>query len=126
MTAHAPISQGQWPAWLDEATETPACRGVDTNLFFPEGRDRWAAHDQAEAAKAYCRICPLEETCREWAYAQPLGGLDGIWGGTTHHERKERHAFLMAERRREQKRRSRERQLLITHGLWTGEECAVD
>lgn len=81
---------GSWPTWLDDATEPPACRGFDTDLFFPEAtRDGGNPNVQVRAAKAICGQCPLLEPCREWAVEQgPY--LAGVWGGTTFSERRRR------------------------------------
>lgn len=76
---------GEWPAWLDEATETPACRGHDTNLFFPDNGP--GAGKQIAKAKAICRSCPLKVTCEEWALAQPPQHLHGVWGGLSRGQR---------------------------------------
>lgn len=73
---------GTWPAFLDEATEAPACRGADTSMFFPPlGGD-------ARPAKAVCAGCPLVTECREWALSQPTAYVYGVWGGLCETERK--------------------------------------
>lgn len=75
---------GEWPNWLDTATEAPACRGRDTNLFFPTVNIKgYSQASQVTQAKAICAACPLLGPCREWALRQPLRSLQGIWGGTT-------------------------------------------
>ncbi|MFB9855149.1 WhiB family transcriptional regulator [Micromonospora andamanensis] len=75
---------GEWPTWLDTATHTPACRGHDTDLFFPSAsRSGVGAKRQITRAKAICSTCLLLDPCREWALRQPLREVDGIWGGTT-------------------------------------------
>lgn len=80
---------GEWPTWLDTATMTPACRGQDTDLFFPTATtDPDSRTLQIAQAKAFCSRCPLLDPCREWALRQPLARLVGIWGGTTATERK--------------------------------------
>lgn len=79
---------GTWPAWLDEATETPACRGKDTDLFFPGQREGW----KVPIARAICAVCPLKPTCKAWAIDQPPMQLYGVWGGTTTTERRKLHA----------------------------------
>lgn len=89
----APVNWGEWPAWIDKTTETPACRGHDTDLFFPEQRTPEFWKRIAEA-KRVCAVCPLLEQCRGWAYAQPWQALAGIWGGTTQSERRQRAAVL--------------------------------
>jgi WhiB family redox-sensing transcriptional regulator len=63
--------------WVAQA----ACRGADTNLFFPERGDTAAV----QAAKAICRSCPVLELCRQHALSHPAER--GIWGGLTASER---------------------------------------
>ena len=63
--------------WVVQA----ACRGADTNLFFPERGDV----DAVRAAKAICASCPVLESCRRHALATPRER--GIWGGLTDSER---------------------------------------
>ena len=69
-----------YPDFLNESTR-PACRGADIDLFFPE-----QGHDPVEA-KAICRGCPLLARCRNWALAQPVIDLHGVWGGLSQTER---------------------------------------
>lgn len=58
--------------WRDRA----ACRGSDSNLFFPEvGQSR----GHAAAAKAICATCPVTVECR--TYAIENRERFGIWGG---------------------------------------------
>lgn len=66
--------------WRDFA----ACLDEDAELFFPVGTTGPAVA-QAEQAKAVCRRCPVEDSCREWALA--TGQSDGVWGGLTEQER---------------------------------------
>jgi WhiB family redox-sensing transcriptional regulator len=55
-----------------------ACRGLDPKLFFPErGED-------TSAAKAVCAGCPVRGAC----LAENLAEHNGIWGGTSEHERR--------------------------------------
>jgi WhiB family redox-sensing transcriptional regulator len=61
--------------WFDDA----ACRGVDTDVFFPVSE----AH--AEEAKAICAICPVREECLE--FAVETRPPEGVWGGLTPIER---------------------------------------
>lgn len=82
---------GNWPAWLDTATEEPSCKGRDTNLFFPPRSTKGETTRRIAEAKAICGTCPLIDQCRSWALAQSPEKLDGIWGGTTHSERRKRH-----------------------------------
>ncbi|MFI6819743.1 WhiB family transcriptional regulator [Micromonospora sp. NPDC050187] len=85
------IDPTRWPAFLDEATNPPACRGHDPETFFPEHRKGGpAVHVQASRAKAICAECPLLAPCREWAFEQSPTALHGIWGGTTYNDRRYR------------------------------------
>jgi WhiB family transcriptional regulator, redox-sensing transcriptional regulator len=61
--------------WQDDA----ACRGADTDVFFP------AAEADTGPARAICAACPVAEACLEYAIEtrQP----DGIWGGLNADER---------------------------------------
>jgi WhiB family redox-sensing transcriptional regulator len=64
------------PRWMERA----ACRGLSTDLFFPErGAD-------ASAAKAVCAACPVRDDCYEYAFES--GERHGIWGGTSERERR--------------------------------------
>lgn len=80
-----------WLAWAEDRGITPACRGTDTDLFFPEwvssGVPQPRHREQVAEAKAICRRCPLLEMCRTWALRQPWQHLYGIHGGMTQHER---------------------------------------
>ena len=69
-------------AWRDVGL----CRDKDPNIFFPLGSGR-SAVQQAEGAKAFCRVCPSRESCLAFALAtdQRLG----VWGGTTPQERRQ-------------------------------------
>ncbi|MCZ7434789.1 WhiB family transcriptional regulator [Micromonospora sp. WMMC241] len=70
-----------YPDFLNATTAAPACRGVDTTLFFPpRGQD-------STEAKAIFRRCPLLARCRLWALDQPVTELHGVWGGLSHVER---------------------------------------
>lgn len=62
----------------DEWRSRAACRGMDTDLFFP--RDRKAG----EAAIRVCRGCPVAVECGEWADGHRACGYRtvGVWGGT--------------------------------------------
>lgn len=66
----------QRPAWQADA----ACRGVDTEVFFPRkgggGRE----------ARAICAVCPVREQCLELALEDSTTA--GIFGGTGERERR--------------------------------------
>lgn len=63
-------------SWQNRA----ACRGVDTNIFFP------ATEEEAEPAKLICGNCPVREACLEHALADRE--REGVWGGATERERR--------------------------------------
>jgi WhiB family redox-sensing transcriptional regulator len=62
--------------WRSQA----ACRGLDTELFFP-GRG-----EAAPEAAAACASCPVRTECR--TYAVESRQLFGIWGGTSERQRR--------------------------------------
>ena len=53
--------------------------GVD---FFP---DRGASH---AIQQAICAVCPVKTDCLEYALSMPQELTIGVWGGTSHAERK--------------------------------------
>ena len=57
-----------------------ACRGVDPDIFYP------SSDEEAEEAKAICRVCPVRESCLEYAIINRE--RDGVWGGATERERR--------------------------------------
>lgn len=57
-----------------------ACRGVDPDVFYP------SSDEEAEEAKAICRVCPVRESCLEYALVNRE--RDGVWGGATERERR--------------------------------------
>jgi WhiB family transcriptional regulator, redox-sensing transcriptional regulator len=73
--------------WRDKA----ACHHADPELFFPIGTTGPALAQIGEA-KRICRACPAQAPCLAWALEN--GVADGIWGGTTHGERRAIRALL--------------------------------
>lgn len=69
----------------DDWREEALCREVDPELFFPVGNHGPAAI-QAEEAKRICLRCPSRVPCLKWAVDNSID--DGVWGGTTEHERR--------------------------------------
>ena len=67
--------------WRDRA----ACRDTDANLFFPAGTTGPAV-DQIEAAKAVCRLCPVQDACLRFAFETNQEA--GVWGGKDEDERR--------------------------------------
>ena len=67
----------------EEQVEQGACvKAPDPEIFFA-GNEKGAVDKTAEA-KSYCGICPIAVACLMSAMAE---GYDGIWGGTSTHER---------------------------------------
>lgn len=63
-----------------------ACRGVDTETFFPPESERGPRRRQREArAKALCAVCPVVQQCLDHALSarEPFG----VWGGLNQTER---------------------------------------
>ncbi|MCZ7434791.1 WhiB family transcriptional regulator [Micromonospora sp. WMMC241] len=77
-----PMKLGEFPAFLDEPDADPACRGQNTDLFFSD------KPTDIDAAKAICGDCPLRIRCRRWAIDQPTDKVYGVWGATSHADRK--------------------------------------
>lgn len=61
-----------------------ACRGMDTDLFYPEGRGR-KLRAREQTAKEICASCPVAQQCSQ-AAAEATERF-GIWGGLTEGER---------------------------------------
>lgn len=62
--------------------ELAACRGMDTNIFFPtRGED-------STVAKALCAGCPVREEC--WQGSIEAHSKHGIWGGLSSKQRRAR------------------------------------
>jgi WhiB family transcriptional regulator, redox-sensing transcriptional regulator len=80
--------------WQDLA----ACRGTDTDRFFPISYKGRSAAD-IDVAVRICRSCPVRQPCL--AYALSTAQTYGIWGGTTERQRK------LLRRRRTNVRRSK-------------------
>ena len=58
------------------------CRGADPDVFHPAEGDERAE----ELARAICVLCPVRESCLE--YALTARERDGVWGGMTARERR--------------------------------------
>lgn len=73
------------PQWRDRAACGPES-GIDPDLFFPLN----AGHDSPEvlAATRVCRTCPVVWSCLQWAVDHPRETDAGVWGGTTHLQRR--------------------------------------
>lgn len=79
---------GPEAAWRGEAR----CRGTAPDVFYTPG----AEGPEADAARAFCRGCPVRVECLEFALA--TGELFGVWGGTTPRERRRLASSVVAAR----------------------------
>jgi WhiB family redox-sensing transcriptional regulator len=61
-----------------------ACKGVDRELFIPEGRGESSV--TIEQAKLVCAECIVSMECLEFALL-PGNDAQGVWGGTSENER---------------------------------------
>lgn len=73
-----------WSRAEDDWRALAACRGTDTDVFYPEGRGRTLRAREARAL-AICGGCPVTTQCREAAASLPE--RFGIWGSLTPGER---------------------------------------
>lgn len=64
-----------------------ACRGMDTELFFPISHDGPAGVRETEQAKAVCRACAVLPRCLAAVVADPPEF--GVWAATTPDERRQ-------------------------------------
>lgn len=72
---------------MENWTDYAACRGMDTNIWFPIGAPGSEGYDRdAERARDVCRTCPAMIDCLFWALDHPDQAL-GVWGGMDEHER---------------------------------------
>ncbi|MFF8610842.1 WhiB family transcriptional regulator [Streptomyces sp. NPDC015346] len=77
-----PITAAVSDRWEDFA----ACRTVDPDLFFPDGRGAVRVA-QEEAAKAVCRnVCLVRQQCLRQAL--DTRQTEGVWGGLDEKERR--------------------------------------
>lgn len=79
MPRHGRDSVGE-PPWRKQA----ACKGGDTNDWFPE--QTGANNPSTQQALAICGRCPVVAQCLQHAIDEPE--LHGVWGGTTEQERR--------------------------------------
>ena len=57
-----------------------ACRGVDTNLFYPTPRDDGRVEYDWETIRECCTTCPVHQPCFEYALEREE---QGCWAATT-------------------------------------------
>ena len=62
-------------------SDTPACVGIDTELFFTEERGNYPHFDYI---KKVCNTCPVQVECFNYAIENLVHGL---WAGTKLEER---------------------------------------
>ena len=62
-------------------SDTPACVGIDTELFFTEERGNYPHFDYI---KKVCNTCPVRVECFDYAIENLVHGL---WAGTSKEER---------------------------------------
>lgn len=62
-------------------SDTPACVGIDTELFFTEEKGNYANLDYI---KKICKTCPIRVECFNYAVENLV---HGIWAGTKKKER---------------------------------------
>lgn len=64
-------------SWMSQA----ACRGMDTDIFFPE------FGSSASEAKAVCAGCCVKDQCLEFS---TINNEEGVWGGLAKYQRRAR------------------------------------
>ena len=67
------MKKGTW-------TQQAACRGADTEIFYP------ASPDEEAEALSICATCPVRAQCLDYAIRNRE--TYGIWGGTTAEQRR--------------------------------------
>jgi len=67
------VKKGAW-------TQSAACRGVETDIFYPA-----TAAEEAEAL-SICAMCPVRVQCLDYAIRNRE--TYGIWGGATPDQRR--------------------------------------
>ena len=91
--------------WMQDA----ACRGRDTEMFFPvKGQASGKAAQEIERAKAVCLACPVLAECRDYILSDHPRYEDdyGIYGALTPEER-HRARFEARNQRQRERRRQR-------------------
>jgi WhiB family transcriptional regulator, redox-sensing transcriptional regulator len=61
------------------------CRGLPSEVFFPETVSRYGVRRREEDAKRICLDCPVLAKCRDYALRTPE--LHGVWGAMSAGER---------------------------------------
>jgi WhiB family redox-sensing transcriptional regulator len=66
-------------------TEQAACKGMDTNLFFPDDRTPQNS-SKYDVAKQVCAECPVKEECLTYAIENDI--RVGMFGGMSRKQRR--------------------------------------
>lgn len=66
----------------EEWRERAACRGMDTEAFFPAQGE----HHLAREARNICAPCPVRKECLQYAIDQRI--REGVFGGMTENDRR--------------------------------------
>ena len=80
-----PSKEEEVKRWQDDAE----CKGLDSNIFFPEVFGDQQNGMIWEQAKKICAVCRVKEEClkSELPFEQASGRRNGMWGGLTPKER---------------------------------------
>jgi hypothetical protein len=84
MVLHTSALQGKWLLFnrrIMRFSQTPACAGIDVEIFFTEERGNFA---NLPYVKRMCKTCPVRIECFDYAIEHLVHGL---WAGTTKDER---------------------------------------
>lgn len=73
----------------DDWRNSANCAGLDSRVFYAEGKGSTA---QVHQAKRICAACPVRQQCADWAIQ--TGEFYGVWGGMSQQElRRKRRRF---------------------------------
>ena len=74
--------------WFNKAR----CRGMKTNVFFPETAVGVSTAGIYDDAIKVCSLCPVADKCLAYAMECETNDIRryGVWGGKTHREREYR------------------------------------
>lgn len=79
---------GDWKFLFEEKdrswVEHAACRGMGTEIFFPDEVNGLRASKAIEAAKGICQTCEVKVECCQYGIDEPYG----VWGATSVRERR--------------------------------------
>ncbi|MFI1702003.1 WhiB family transcriptional regulator [Streptomyces bobili] len=69
----------------DDWRDSASCAGLDSRVFYAEGRGSTA---QVQQAKRICSGCPVTKECADYAITN--GEYYGVWGGMSQKELREK------------------------------------